>query len=205
MRLVHPVAAASLALLLSACAVPSRPAAQAVHDFGVLDAVAAPAGIPALRSIEVQPAPWLASSAMGYRLLQAQPTRRQVYAESRWAAPPAQLVELALRRALGPGQGGCRLRIELDEFAQLFEAGGDSRGVVEARASLLPSRGERVVASRAFSISRPAPAADAAGGVAALQAATRDLGRELAGWLSGLNQGAAGQGALPKPVAPCAD
>lgn len=204
MRLARFTLAVPLALLLAACAVPSRPAAQAVHDFGVLDAVAAPAGIAALRSVEVQPAPWLAGTGMGYRLLQAQPTRRQVYAESRWAAPPAQLVELALRRALGPGQGVCRLRIELDEFAQVFGPGDDSRGVIEARASLLPPRAEQTVASRAFSLSRPAPAADAAGGVVALQAATRDLARELAGWLSGLNEEGAAPADVRKPRALCA-
>lgn len=203
MRLVHLVNTALLALLLGGCAVPSRPAAQAVHDLGVLDAVAAPAGTAVLRSVDVQPAPWLAGTAMGYRLLQVQPTRRQAYAESRWAAPPAQLVELALRRTLGAGQGSCRLRIELDEFAQVFETDGVSRGVIEARASLLAQRGEQVLASRAFSISLPAATPDAPGGVAALQAASRALGRELMGWLNGLNQQDAAQGEPRTPGVRC--
>lgn len=203
MRLVRLPVVLPVILLLAACTVPSRPTGQAVHDFGVLNAVAAPAGIAGLRSVEVQPAPWLAGTAMGYRLLAVQPTRRQVYAESRWAAPPAQLVELSLRRALGAGQGGCRLRIELDEFAQVFEPGGGSRGVIEVRAGLLPPRGEQAVAIRAFSLSWPASTADAAGGVAALQAATRALGGELAGWLSSLTEdGAAGE--VRKPLIQCA-
>lgn len=203
MRLVHLLNIVFLALLLGGCAVPSRPAAQAVHDLGVLDAVATPAGTAVLRSVDVQPAPWLAGTAMGYRLLQVQPTRRQAYAESRWAAPPAQLVELALRRTLGAGQGSCRLRIELDEFAQVFETDGVSRGVIEARASLLAQRGEQVLASRAFSISLPAVTPDAPGGVAALQAASRALGRELTGWLNGLSRQDAAQGAPRMPGAPC--
>lgn len=204
MRLVHFVNTAFLALLLGGCTVPSRPAAQAVHDLGVLEAVATPAGTALLRSVDVQPAPWLAGTAMGYRLLQIQPTRRQAYSESRWAAPPAQLVELALRRTLGAGQGSCRLRIELDEFAQVFETDTLSRGVIEARASLLTQRGEQVLASRAFSISLPAATPDAAGGVAALQAASRALGRELTGWLNGLSQQESPQGMPRKSGALCA-
>jgi cholesterol transport system auxiliary component len=43
---------------------------------------------------------------MQYRLAYAQATRRQAYVESRWAAQPAQLVELALKRAIRTGEAG---------------------------------------------------------------------------------------------------
>jgi cholesterol transport system auxiliary component len=62
---------------------------------------------------------------MHYRLAYAEPLRRQSYRESRWAAPPAELLESVLKRrhaaaeANGPG---CRLHLVLDEFEQRFDA-----------------------------------------------------------------------------------
>ena len=70
-----------------------------------------------------------------------------------------------------------------------------SRGVVEARAVLLAPRTDQLVASRSFSLARPAPSADALGGVSALRASVQDLGSELFGWLDGLDrEGAARTG-----------
>ena len=116
-----------IAALLAGCTgLPKVAPAYAVHDFGGPDPVAARSpGVP-LRGLEVVAAPWLASTAIQYRLAYAQPTRRQAYVESRWAAQPAQLVELALKRAVRTGgeagtSGACRLRVELDEFAQVFD------------------------------------------------------------------------------------
>lgn len=164
-----------IAALLAGCTgLPKVAPAYAVHDFGGPDPVAARSpGVP-LRGLEVVAAPWLASTAIQYRLAYAQPTRRQAYVESRWAAQPAQLVELALKRAVRTGgeagtSGACRLRVELDEFAQVFDEAAASRGVVEARAFLLAPRSDQIVASRGFSLARPAPSADALGGVAALR------------------------------------
>ncbi len=186
--------------LLGACTgLPKVAPTYAVHDFGGPEPVAARSlGFP-LRNVEVVVPPWLASTAMQYRLAYAQATRRQAYVESRWAAQPAQLVELALKRAIRTGEAGaggaCRLRVELDEFAQVFDGEAVSRGVVEARAVLLAPRTDQLVASRSFSLARPAPSADALGGVSALRASVQDLGSELFGWLDGLDrEGAARTG-----------
>lgn len=183
-----------IAALLAGCTgLPKVAPAYAVHDFGGPDPVAARSpGVP-LRGLEVVAAPWLASTAIQYRLAYAQPTRRQAYVESRWAAQPAQLVELALKRAVRTGgeagtSGACRLRVELDEFAQVFDEAAASRGVVEARAFLLAPRSDQIVASRGFSLARPAPSADALGGVAALRGGVRQMGVELSDWLEALGR-----------------
>ena len=72
------------------------------------------------------------------------------------------------------------LRIELEEFAQVFDAPGSSRAVLRARASLLGSRA--LVAQRTFSLERPATTADAAGGVRALIATSDELIGQLLEW-----------------------
>jgi cholesterol transport system auxiliary component len=56
---------------------------------------------------------------------------------------------------------------------------------VRVRCTLLENSaaGERLVAQRTFTVQRPAPTADAAGGVRALSAATDAAAAEIAGWL----------------------
>lgn len=152
---------------MAACTgLPKVAPSYAVHDFGGPEPVAARSlGFP-LRNVEVVVPPWLASTAMQYRLAYAQATRRQAYVESRWAAQPAQLVELALKRAIRTGEAGaggaCRLRVELDEFAQVFDGEAVSRGVVEARAVLLAPRTDQIIASRTARSAPACPAAAAA-------------------------------------------
>lgn len=185
--------AVSAVLALAACnSVPKAAPGYAAHDFGLPDGPPARQLPFPIRNTEVVPAPWLASTAMHYRLLYAQPTRRQVFVENRWAAQPAQLIELTIRRSMRTadpalGGSGCRLRIDLDEFAQVFDAEGVSRGVVEARAALLAPRSDRLIATRAFSVARPAPTANAVGGVVALREAVTRLKGELLDWLEGLD------------------
>ena len=69
-----------------------------------------------------------------------------------------------------------------------------SRGVVEARAFLLAPRSDQIVASRGFSLARPAPSADALGGVAALRGGVRQMGVELSDWLEALGREGAARG-----------
>ncbi|RYF66052.1 MAG: hypothetical protein EOO22_21640, partial [Comamonadaceae bacterium] len=77
------------------------------------------------------------------------------------------------------------LRISLEEFSHYFESPTSSAGLVRVRATLVrgsPS-GERVLGQRAVVISRPAPSADASGGVKALVAATDAAVDELVQWV----------------------
>ncbi|WP_374488514.1 ABC-type transport auxiliary lipoprotein family protein [Zoogloea sp.] len=178
-----------LVLGLAACAsLPTPAPTPASYDLGPLPAARLEAPGLALRSLEVQGAPWLNATSMQYRLLYADPARRQSYLESRWAAPPARLLELELRRALRvgatPAGQGCRLRLDVDEFIQVFDGPAQARGVIEARASLLDGRSERLLASQPFSLSQPAPEARAAGGVTALATASLQLEQDLARWLA---------------------
>jgi cholesterol transport system auxiliary component len=137
-----------------------------------------------LSGVDVATPSWLDGGAMQYRLLYVDSARRREYAESRWAAPPAELLRQALDRTLAPTAAGrCRLRIELDEFVQVFDTPASSRFVLEGRATLFA--GQNVLGSRGFNLSEVAPMANAKGGVAAASAATRALGDELTPWLGG--------------------
>lgn len=176
------------ALLLGAC-VPNNVRQDDVALFDLGDAPVA-WNAPLLIGVDVLAPSWLGTPAMQYRLAYAEAaaTRRRAFAENRWAAPPAELIEQALRRRAMAAAGredalGCRLRIDLDEFVQIFDAVRSSRVVLSLRASLA-SRNNDVVATRAFSLERAAASADAAGGVTAATAAVQGLTGELAAWIS---------------------
>lgn len=168
-------------LLLAGCAGNTRQTESARFDLGTVAPTWRPAGL-AVVGAEVAAPSWLAGPALQYRLLHADPLRRQAYTESRWAAPPAELVERALNRQPGPA-AGCRLRLDIDELIQVFDAPAASRVLLEVRGALVAPRGEAILARRAFALVRPAPSADARGGVAAAAAALEGLAGELAGWL----------------------
>ena len=194
----------SILLVLTGCALPSPPARYATYDFGpgLLSAPAAnrlaPLGPLAVAEIEVQPA--LDSTAVLYRLAYADAQKLQPYTLARWSMTPAQLIrqrlkeQLAQRRALlNPGEGGPEgapspptLRIELEEFSQLFEAPGSSVGLLRLRATLVrPSpSGDKLLAQRSVIVQRPATGADAPGGVRALTAAADAAVQALDEWLA---------------------
>ena len=130
---------------------------------------------------------WLMTPAMQYRLAYADASRRLSYAESRWAAPPAELLELALKRGnvVGDGRvvaGGCQLLVSLDEFIQVFDAPGSSHASLETRVALLAPHDSMLLAQRTLSQAPPA-GADARSGVAAFVVALQELNAELNTWL----------------------
>lgn len=195
----------SVLLALSACsALPDKPVRQTMYDFG-LEApepnATAPAGA-ALVLPEVEVTGVLETPALLYRLAYDDPNELRPYAYARWSAPPGQLLRQRLRDVLGRGRpvldaaaaaalsrrGGTPppvLRVELEEFSQLFESPTASQGVLRLRCTLLESSagGERLVAQRSFSVQRPAPSADASGGVRALAEATNAAAQDIAAWL----------------------
>ncbi len=194
-----------LAALAGCKALPDKPTRQTMYDFGP----AAPyegtvsAQRPALLLLpEVEVSGILETPALLYRLGYQNPHELLPYAFARWSAPPGQLVRQRLRDVLGRDRpvldssagaaltrrGGTPppvLRVELEEFSQLFDAPGESKGVVRLRCTLLENTGggERLVAQRSFDLQRPATSADAAGGVRALTAATEAAAQEIAAWL----------------------
>ena len=181
---------------LSGCAVPilTNPSAV-VYDFGPTSVVETPGlRMPALAMAAVQAPAALDSTAVLYRLAYVDARQLRPYSQARWSMAPAQLVEQRLRARLGqeravlnPGEGATRvLQIELDEFSQVFEAPAQSAGLLRLRATLLQltPAGASLVAQRNVLVQRPAPSADAPGGVRALTAATDAAADELVQWLA---------------------
>jgi ABC-type uncharacterized transport system auxiliary subunit len=71
------------------------------------------------------------------------------------------------------------LHSELFEFEQVFDQPGRSRGVLRLRATL---EGKGIWAQRTFVIEKPAPTADAAGGVTALSQCADELVALIGEW-----------------------
>jgi cholesterol transport system auxiliary component len=193
------------AALLAGCkALPDKPARQTMYDFGPTpaepEATLAPRSALVLQDVEVSGI--LETPALLYRLAYEDANQLRPYAYARWSAPPGQLLRQRLRDVLGrdhavvdPSAGAAlarrggtpppSLRVELEEFSQVFSSPGESQGVLRLRCTLLQNTagGERLVAQRSFNVQRPAPTADAAGGVRALGAATDAAAQEIAAWL----------------------
>jgi cholesterol transport system auxiliary component len=210
MRRASRWSALTLAATLAACsAIPDKPVRATLYDFGpALAANPAPArqpSQPALVLAEVEATGALDGSAVLYRLGYADEHQLRPYSQARWSAPPPQLIRQRVRQRLGSDQpvlefaesaamarnGGVAprvLRMGLEEFSHLFESETRSWGVLRLRVTVMDSTaaGEQLVAQRTFLVRRPAPSADAAGGVRALAAATDALAEEIAQWMQGL-------------------
>ena len=78
------------------------------------------------------------------------------------------------------------LRLELEEFSQLFDSPQASSGVLRLRATLSQRgiSGEALLAQRSFIARQSAPTADASGGVHALTAATDQVVKDIEVWLT---------------------
>ena len=188
------VAGLALALACAGCSftpAPTPPVAQ--FDFGPV-----PAGNPTqtlrhpLVIYDVSAPAWLDSPSIYYRLAYEDAARPQAYADSRWVASPAELIATRLRgRLAASGKGGIvhpadgarasyALRVELNEFTQVFDAPGQSRAVVRMRASVLGSRA--LIAQKNFNVERSVGTPDAEGGVRALIAASDEALDQLVAW-----------------------
>ena len=196
------------ALLLGACgALPDKPQRATLYDFGpgALQAAAdAPAARrPAITLPEIEAVGRLDSSQLLYRLGYADAQVLHAYGQARWSQAPGQLLRQRLRDALAQqrtvlnqdeaagiarteGRVPDVLRVSLDEFSHYFESPSQSAGLLRLRATLLRNGagGDRVVAQRSFTVQRPAPTADATGGVKALTAAGDAAIAEIVQWVA---------------------
>jgi cholesterol transport system auxiliary component len=191
------------AVLLAGCSVLDKPTRATVFDFGagavpVAQGQANATRVPvALADVEAPSA--FDSTAVLYRLGFADVQQLQPYAQARWSMPPAQLLRQRLRQALSQQSTVMRegevamlrplvLRLEIDEFSQRFDAPDKSAGQVRVHATVTQASGtgERLVAQRDFVAERPAPSADAAGGVRALTAASDAVVADITQWMGGL-------------------
>jgi cholesterol transport system auxiliary component len=214
-RFLPACAALGLALLAAGCgALPDKPQRATLYDFGPgrgatapAPAPASPATLPTLALAEFEANARLDGTQILYRLGYADVNELRPYGQSRWSLPPAQLLRQRLRdtlserrMVLGPeesatiarGKGDVpdMLRISLEEFSHYFESPAASAGLVRLRATLIrgTAGGDRVLGQRLFTVRRPAPSADAPGGVKALIAASDATVAELVQWVDQLQQ-----------------
>ena len=205
---IFAASALVLASLLAGCgSLPDRPARATLYDFGPLltAPAAAPvnaAPLPTLSLAEVEASARLEGTQILYRLAYADANELRPYGQSRWSVAPNQLVYQRLRDALAQrrtvlnreesatmartaGRVPRTLRVSLDEFSHYFESPTQSAGLVRLRATLIQSAagGDSVLAQRSFMVQRPAPTADAPGGVKALVAASDATIAELVAWV----------------------
>ena len=199
-------------LLLSVigCSAPNQAARPTAFDFGPGPLSAVPAEVdprlPAVIIDVVLSNPALERTDMVYRLAYVDPHQFRPYAQARWSISPALLIRERLRGYLGQhrtllsagelessGTGTVasdrpapwKLHVELEEFSQLFSAPQTSVGLLRLRATVTRSMsgGAQRVEQRHLIIQRPAPSADAAGGVRAMIVATDAAAQELDNWL----------------------
>jgi len=202
-------------VLMAGCSVLDKPTRATMYDFGpgalatqalalTPAAAAAPAtGLPPLAIADIATSGGaLENQAVLYRLGYVDDQQLRPYSQARWTMPPAQLVRQRMRErlsqqrvvlnaregvALNRSQNANlpMLRLELEEFSQLFSAPDASVGLLRLHATLveITPAGERLLAQRNLSVQRPASSADAAGGVRALTAATDAAIDELDRWL----------------------
>ena len=189
---------------LAGCSAPRAQAPVAIYDFGMQRLAAVPGTIKTsgdmrLRASILVPdalAPvWLDSTAILYRLAYQDLAQVYAYASSRWAATPATLLTQRIRSRIAmvnddgvvSATEGARtdyaLRLELEEFTQIFDTTDQSRAIVKLRASLIDRRTRLLLSQRSFSIEQSAPAPNASGAVRALTEASDNLVGSLIGWL----------------------
>ena len=193
--------------VLAGCSVIDKPSRSTLYDFGP-GALAGPPGVPApalapLAIADIATAGGaLDNQAVLYRLGYLDAQQLRPYSQARWSMPPAQLLRQRLRERLGQqrvvlnAREGVALnrsqnaslpllRLELEEFSQLFSAPDASAGLVRLHATLveITPAGERLVAQRTVAVQRSAATPDAAGGVRALTAASDAAIDELDQWL----------------------
>lgn len=176
--------AAFLSLLATACSTSLRPPEPTLYDLASKMTATPTAEV---RLLDMSGPSWLESSAMQYRLLYGDAGQRLTYTQSRWTASPTELLGHGLRRALlgeGSRAGSCRLKLELVEFIQSFDAPQASHVTLEVRAVIQPPKTEEGLIRKNFRLQHPA-GADAASGVTALAAASQDLASGIQTWLAG--------------------
>jgi len=186
-----------LAATLAGCTLgPEKKDAAATYDLsGAPSSAAGKTRIRATLLVQPVAAPgWLESNAIVYRLNYQDAARQLNYANSRWAAPVASLVAQRLRAQLAAAsdsgivniadsaRADYALRVELEEFSQVFDTADASRAVIVARASLVNVARRSLQAQKTFTIERPAAGANAESGVRALSAGSAELVDAIVAW-----------------------
>lgn len=168
--------------VLPGCSVwPDAPEPAALHDLGPYNSKYKDS--PWRQAIVTSP-DWLNDTGIHYRLLYARPTERRSYTRDRWVAPPGALLQQHLNNGLDPS--GPRLRIELQDFEQIFDRADLARVVMVVRATAEASQPDTKPASQAFRFEASAPSPDAAGALQAFPILIRKAEDELTHWVEEL-------------------
>lgn len=187
------------AALLAACStpLPDKPARPASYDLGLPAAASGAVSQPPLALPAVTAPAALDGPAMLYRLAyKNEADQPRPYARARWSMSPPELLTQRLRETLaasrpvvgaGEGLAAAELRVHLDDFSQVFEAENRSHARIQIRATLIaPRASQRLLGQRTFTVQRPAPTPDAAGGAKAMREAADAAIADLAAWLDRL-------------------
>jgi cholesterol transport system auxiliary component len=193
LRLHQAGAALAVALafgVLAGCAGNPAAFADVRYDLGPVPQAAASGPMPAVKVLDVTAPETLASDKLIYRLSYADAQQTASYANSHWTMAPSALLTQRLRNALSQrgtvltGSDGVSapvLKVDLNEFEQIFDSQTQSHGAITARATV--THGGKVLAQRTFVARAPASSADAAGGAQALAVASDDLVAQISTWL----------------------
>lgn len=196
MQQLRRLAPAMMAALLCGCAI-ARPDAPALFDLGIPRPAqnAGPAQLPPLALADIVAPTWLDRPQMVYRLNYDNDQQPRSYTQSRWSMPPAELISQRVKARIAQAGGVMlsaadgvtgvpMLRIEADDFSQVFDTVDKSEGRVALRASVFSGR--MLVGQKSFIRSVSAPSADAVGGARALAAATDAAIADIIAWLATL-------------------
>lgn len=185
----------ALTLFLQACA-GNAPAPHTNFDFGAPPArLAQSAAKLALSVADISAPATLDGNAMLYRLDYDNPQQLRPYAQHRWSMAPAQLFAQRLKLQIAAGGGTVLaltdgvtdlpvLKIEIDEFSQIFSTALQSHARLSLRASLVKKN--TLVAQRQFNLTQAAASADPVAGAKAMQIASDAAIADLIAWLQGL-------------------
>jgi len=198
------VLAGLLLLAFAGCAaLPEKPVRPQTYDLGAPPPAASAAPAASAEPLALEPVsapPALDGTQITYRLTYADGGQQpRPYAQARWAMTPPQLLGQRLRQALSArrpvldaddaGLARLHLRVELDEFAQIFTASDASEGVLRLRVTALApaaARGRQLLGQRNITVRKPAATPDAPGAAAALREAADEAVRQVIDWLDTL-------------------
>jgi cholesterol transport system auxiliary component len=137
----------------------------------------------------------VAGQDLFYSLRYRSPVHVARYSQARWAAPPGGMIGSAVEdwlgrsghwgAVLGPDDSGSAdyiLRLEIQEFMQVFPAPRESRAVLAVRA-VLQKPGGKDPAQRRFAYHRPTDGVDAEAAAAGLNRNLQRLCGDLERWL----------------------
>ncbi|MBK4736464.1 ABC-type transport auxiliary lipoprotein family protein [Noviherbaspirillum pedocola] len=187
--------AALATLSLAGCAGMRNQIPPQLYDLGPAQPQTSMTSLPPVALADADAPAWLDAPLMVYRLAYTDPRQPRAYAQSRWSMPPPDLLTQRLKTrlvqaggtVLAPNSGVAGapvLRLEVDEFEQVFDRPDASRVRISARLSALDGR--RLIGQKSFVRELPAPSADAAGGAAALATAADATIADMLAWLATL-------------------